>query len=550
MNCAVEFELFIVMCIFLVQCTCQSCPASPGRTVVQKVFFSSQENPNKAYHMNKCRKYGGTMAKIQTLEDEMGVKKLLTGEENLEQLGIDYVMIGGLADSRAMNIFRWENGPLVGNSERPIWKKPEPNRNHENCLSVPTNSNMSYADFPCGFESHGVCEAFPQLSKEHLACEDTLCICPGMEMACKCRDSCVRAYVADICDYSPCRFDRYGSSCEFQCRCKDKRACDMVSGKCPAGCQYGWKGESCNQTACPLNRFGGFCEGFCYCRQGDQCNITNGDCYNGCEEYAYGPSCENSGCKVGKYGPQCTKDCSYCGSKVPCSRDKGVCSTRKCPGKYRGGPFCMDIFCPVGLFGSNCTQKCRCSKQSPCDINTGKCLFEEVPKELLPENACPEGLWGNNCNITCMDKSCQGCLKTNGGYCMKCRDGYYLTATKDCEMNKKDSFVLMILVVILCLLLLILLALIPLLLKRSKKKEEEHAELEEEEQDMIEESEEEEGEEGEDHPASSRKGTAKGEEEGEGEKRGSKWEGEKRGSKWEGEKRGSKWEGEKRGSKW
>ncbi|XP_005109839.1 multiple epidermal growth factor-like domains protein 6 isoform X1 [Aplysia californica] len=481
--------------VFTTQCSCQIiCEESNNRTIVEKYMFRSFVKGSYSICESSCRKYDGWLAAMNTRQ-EFAVMKLISN--SLDPL--DTLVFLNAQANTEYNLHRYVNGTRVDNMEFPTpWCSLTVTlKMNSKCI---TYSTPSAADkncllmFPCdsGDPLYGFCETYLNITGEYKDCEDTLCICPGGKLSCSCPKDCLKLYATGHCDYSPCRYDRYGPSCEYQCRCKDKEPCDLVTGNCPNGCQENWRGAACNETACPVNRFGPFCKQFCFCKYGDQCNVTTGDCYYGCEDQMYGRTCETSDCWPGMYGPKCRKPCSLlCGGGVPCSRTDGRCMSEECPVPFRVLPFCNQTVCPDGKWGSNCDKQCECEPPiDTCDVKTGLCFpHRSVPKELLTNSSCPEGLWGNYCHMTCMDKACQSCLKTNGGYCEKCRDGYNLTATKDCE---KDSFVLMILVVFLCVLLLILVALLLLLLKRSTKKKEDKTELVEEEQDVKEEEEEEE----------------------------------------------------------
>ncbi|XP_005109840.1 multiple epidermal growth factor-like domains protein 10 isoform X2 [Aplysia californica] len=489
--------MLILLQLFVTQIGSQPCSESPNRTLVQKMFFYSGAKVSFPKHVELSKTFGAKLATIRNALDWDIFNQSFAVKSNYYRS--DTFIYLGSSSGTWYNDFRWRKGPMVDNTDVTIFRPPEPRRDDSSCLGAGIYynkhpKNMFIRDTICNRATEGLYEVHLELTGKFKDCKVNLCICPGGKILCStrgCAIGCSKLYFNGHCDYSPCRYDRYGPSCEYQCRCKDKEPCDLITGNCPNGCQENWRGAACNETACPLNRFGPFCKQFCFCQYGDQCNVTTGDCYYGCEDHMFGRSCGVTRCRKGAFGSRCQKTCSLRCGRVFCSVLTGKCLVNECPVPFIALPYCNHTVCPEGTWGPTCDRKCRCEPPTGhCDPNTGACTnLRAVPKELLTNSSCPEGLWGNYCHMTCMDKACQSCLKTNGGYCEKCRDGYNLTATKDCE---KDSFVLMILVVFLCVLLLILVALLLLLLKRSTKKKEDKTELVEEEQDVKEEEEEEE----------------------------------------------------------
>ncbi|XP_060580614.1 protein draper-like [Ruditapes philippinarum] len=76
-----------------------------------------------------------------------------------------------------------------------------------------------------------------------------------------------------------CDIGNFGTGCTHKCHCKDKRACNQVTGKCQTpGCLAGWQGEAC-ENVCDVRKFGDRCNNTCNCINGTLCDNTNGTCF-------------------------------------------------------------------------------------------------------------------------------------------------------------------------------------------------------------------------------------------------------------------------------
>ncbi|XP_060580612.1 multiple epidermal growth factor-like domains protein 11 [Ruditapes philippinarum] len=89
-----------------------------------------------------------------------------------------------------------------------------------------------------------------------------------------------------------CEIGNFGTGCTHKCHCKNKRACNQVTGKCQTpGCLAGWQGEACEKD-CDVHKFGEACTNTCNCKDGTLCDNTNGTCFIGqCDPGWLLPTC-------------------------------------------------------------------------------------------------------------------------------------------------------------------------------------------------------------------------------------------------------------------
>ena len=157
-----------------------------------------------------------------------------------------------------------------------------------------------------------------------------------------------------------------------------------------------------NCKNCVIGNYGTNCEKKCY--KGCDTSISNCNKEDG--------KCEK--CLIGYFNEYCNKNC-YEGcdtSKSNCNKEDGKCEN-----------------CITGYFNEYCSEKCHehCVKTSNiCDSKTGRCI------------ECEEGYYGDMC-----DKKTEidNCIKVeqNEGYCLKCKEKYYLKDNKCIECSKNCS---------------------------------------------------------------------------------------------------------------
>ena len=222
---------------------------------------------------------------------------------------------------------------------------------------------------------------------------------------------------------SACPEGFHGLFCNMTCpeNCFDK--CDRNTSKC-AACEDGFYGDTCMEECAN-----------CY---QTTCNQTTGHCDMGCIDGMYGPQCTKPcpeeecktcdiitglclECKPYYYGVFCEKPCSsFCQAstdgRIRCARNSGVCSENACQDGY---------------YLRNCTKSCNdhCGADfkddRPCDIVTGTCTHECVPK-----------WYGDSCDKQCSE-SCVDGLCNRTGYCISgCMTGYY---GEDCRLVCTES---------------------------------------------------------------------------------------------------------------
>nr|KAG5710304.1 hypothetical protein BaRGS_009020 [Batillaria attramentaria] len=75
-----------------------------------------------------------------------------------------------------------------------------------------------------------------------------------------------------------CPAGLFGHNCAKMCHCTEKgEKCDSILGMCKSGCAVGWSGFDCQTpTACAENKYGWSCESECKCRNSRHCDRFSG----------------------------------------------------------------------------------------------------------------------------------------------------------------------------------------------------------------------------------------------------------------------------------
>ncbi|CAG2104937.1 unnamed protein product [Medioppia subpectinata] len=214
-----------------------------------------------------------------------------------------------------------------------------------------------------------------------------------------------------------CPKNKWGNSCENDCKCEHNSKCDAVTGVCT--CAPGWQGPNCD-SPCSTGFYGYHCIQNCRCEHGD-CDHITGACI--CKAGYRGPLCKEK-CSPGTHGDQCTSQC-LCQNDGQCDHVSGSC---QCPPGWMG-EFCTNSCtlvenkygykgerceeeCPPGTYGLNCEKKCKCFNGGVCDPEDGHCVCKDGWIGLQCETRmCSDGLYGPECRHICQ------CHQNNSQLC-------------------------------------------------------------------------------------------------------------------------------------